>query len=922
MISMSTSATHRSVIRLLLCAVIAGSGLTASGCVYWNTMYNAKKLFKNAEKQNNPEFGGTKMTANRRLYEDAIAKAAKVVQKHPKSKYHDDALFLIGVSYFRIENISKSESAFRELLAVHPKSEFVEESQLYLARCRMQLGDEQSAYRTFSELASTARKPEWRAEATFQRGLYLSQIASRDSAVAAFRLILDEYPNSTRANEARLLAAEQLRLLARPQEAMALYEPLTGHKELTVRYPALIGYGESCYEAGLVDSGIVIFSAMAEDDAYADSIGTIRLLLGDGLERQGDLDGAWRQYEQVAAALERTRWSAEAYFNMAEIKQYEHNDLASAQAYYDKVREEYASGELSTLALTRSANIAKLAQFRKSLGRGELTSGSLDSSAQFFDPEDMPRLERLLKSSPVEARPIDFVHSSIRERLLADSLAALAATARVTDSVAMFGPETPAEFRSLWDDPDRFGPPTPAEFVVTDTVGLPATEPAPTGPDSAANSTVVVYGPPVDSLELIRNLRALELLAPKVWQLLVASDSSYGPPSPASLYDFGVGDVYGPATPWDILLGRLASATVDSSAIREREMRAALRAEREKAFADISTAAETQMQLAELYRFDLGYPDSALVEYAGIAERYRGTPYGAQALLAAADIYESEFADSSAARERLRQILGDYPYSDYAGDAIVRLGLKGTDADTAHPAKAYGAAEDLYLVENRPGDAIDAFRAFVEKYPYSRLVPRAEYAIAVLTDRYFPREDSSVIWAYQEITATYAQTELAAAAAQRLTPTVPRPRPRSAPAPKKEELALTPGSGAAPSDTAASTATELPRAPRPKFAGQVEFPSADVGVITREVVVVYRIVIDYSGRISEYELIQKSPSEDLDEATRRAIMQTTFDPDSIPVESLNIPYRYEMRITPPAPDPNELDWYNRTGGQPQIPGQP
>lgn len=924
MTPMSIAANRRLILRLLLVVWTVGSTLGLSGCVYWNTMYNAKKLFKNAEKQNNPEFGGTKMTANRRLYEDAIAKAAKVVQKHPKSKYHDDALFLIGVSYFRIENISKSESAFRELLAVHPKSEFVEESQLYLARCRMQLGDEQAAYRTFTELASNARKPEWRAEATFQRGMYLSQIDSHDSAVAAFQLILDQYPQSARANEARLLAATELRQLKRPQDAMALYQPLASDKEIALRYPALIGYGEACYEAGLVDSGIAIFSAMAEDDAYVDSIGTIRLLLGDGLERQGDLDGAWRQYEQVAAALERTRWSAEAYFNMAEIKQYKHNDLGSAQAYYDKVREEYASGDLSALALTRSANITKLAQFRKSLGRGELTSGASGDSAQTYDPESLPRLERLLKSSPMEARPADFVHSQERQKLIDDSLAASALLTAAADSVSAYGPATPDEFKNPLDDPNRFGPPTPPEFVglgVGDTTEIKTAGSA----DSAGAVVVVpeIYGPVVDSLEMLQNLRAEELLAVAVWEDIVAGDSLYGPPSPASLYDFGVGDVFGPATPTDILMGRLASAVVDSSAIRDRELRAALRAEREKAFADISTAAETQMQLAELYRFDLGYPDSALVEYSGIVERYPGTPYGAQALLAAADIYESEFADTAAAQARLRRILAEYPYTDYAGDAIARLGLRGTDADTAHPAKAYSAAEDLYLVENRPEDAIDAFRAFVEKYPYSRLVPRAEYAIAVLTDRYFPREDSSVIWAYQEIATTYAQTELAVAATQRLTPTVARPRPRSAPAPKKEEAALAQGGGAsAPADSAEAGTTELPRAPRPKFAGQVEFPSADVGVITREVVVVYRIVIDYSGRISEYELIQKSPSEDLNEATRRAIMQTTFDPDSIPVESLNIPYRYEMRITPPAPDPDELDWYNRTGGQPQIPGQP
>lgn len=260
-----SSQFHKIVLRIVTMVLLSIVGLSTSGCVYWNTMYNAKKHFKEAERQNDPKLGGTKMTANRRLYEDAIAKAAKVVQKHPKSKYHDDALYLIGVSYFRIDNFSKSESAFRELLAVHPKSEFLEESQLYLARCRMQSGDAQAAYRTFTDLANTARKPEWRSEATFQRGLYLSEVGSHDSAVAAFQHILEAYPESNRANEARVLAADELRKLNKPTEAMAIYQPLTTDKEPLVRYPALIGLGGACYEAGLVDSGIAIFSAMAED---------------------------------------------------------------------------------------------------------------------------------------------------------------------------------------------------------------------------------------------------------------------------------------------------------------------------------------------------------------------------------------------------------------------------------------------------------------------------------------------------------------------------------------------------------------------------------------------------------------------------------------------------------------------------------
>ena len=142
------------------------------GCVYFNTFYHAKKFYGEGERVREQAGLRASASAGKTHYESAIEKASKVVEKHPGSKYHDDALFMIGMCYFRIENFTKSENAFRELLVTHPESKFNEEARLYLARCRMELGDEQAGFRTFTELAETARKKEWRAEAIYQRGAY------------------------------------------------------------------------------------------------------------------------------------------------------------------------------------------------------------------------------------------------------------------------------------------------------------------------------------------------------------------------------------------------------------------------------------------------------------------------------------------------------------------------------------------------------------------------------------------------------------------------------------------------------------------------------------------------------------------------------------------------------------------------------
>ncbi|MEW5702262.1 MAG: tetratricopeptide repeat protein [Candidatus Zixiibacteriota bacterium] len=906
-----------------LAALCVAIGLMVGfpGCVYFNTYYNARSLFNTAEKQYRKDsHRGRQLSPSTQAYQDAITKAAKIVQKHPKSKYHDDALFLIGVSYFRMESYSKSENAFRELLATHPKSNLTEESELYLARCRMLMDDEQSAFRAFTQLATTARKPAWRAEAIFQRGLYFLKSGSADSAVAAFQVVLDEYSGTDRALEARLRAAEALRQVRRPREAIALYEPLAQEKNGEHRYEALTGIGLSWYEAEIPDSGIAIFSDMAEDDAYADSIGPIRLNLARGLRNIGDREGAQRQYEQVTATKETTPWSAEACFRLAEILQFEENDLLGAKDLYEKSRQEYSRGDLANLALTRSANITKLEQFRKELGRAELSKGGRQGGGaqEPYNPDAVPRLERNATYSPLAARPVDYAPPG-------------ALATAIADPTSTFGPPTPTDSSGAGDSAVVLGP-HPPDLVPGDSLlGPPApslTTAAAASADSAQSLAETQFGPPIDSAlffgprvnldDVEFNRRRLTLLPEAAWWRIAAIDSALGPPTPAYLYAFGSGDFLGPTAPPESLLVQAAAET-DEIARQEREAREAARSQRKEAYAEIAASATTQLELAELYRFDLQYPDSALVEYRDVTERYPGSPYAAQALLGMADVYNADLHDSMQADLCLRRILAEYPYSDCASDAMVRLGLENTPADTAHPAHAYKEAEAAYFQDDNPKVAIRKLRAFVEDYPQSRLVPRAEYAIAALTERHFPSTDSSIIWAYQEIVANYPGTELAKAATQKLQPTIHKPRPRAPIMAAKEEggkakdAAIQGERAAGEADTDSAQYAGLPRAPRTKVVGQFVWPTSistnDVGQNYRDYVV-YRILIDFTGQIAQHDMIRPTKWQDINDAAERTLRMTTFWADSIPPDSLNMWYKYEIEVTAPA---EELDEFRRLG---------
>jgi TolA-binding protein len=91
------------------------------GCVYFNTFYNAKLFFSEAEKlraEREGEFLGNNITDK---YKKVIEKSDIVINNYSDSKYLDNALFLKGRSHYYRREYDLSESTFKILLSSNPK---------------------------------------------------------------------------------------------------------------------------------------------------------------------------------------------------------------------------------------------------------------------------------------------------------------------------------------------------------------------------------------------------------------------------------------------------------------------------------------------------------------------------------------------------------------------------------------------------------------------------------------------------------------------------------------------------------------------------------------------------------------------------------------------------------------------------------
>ncbi len=93
-----------------------------SSCAYFNTFYNAKVYFKEAEKifyaqgRNTPEAAAK--------YNKVIEKCLKIFEYYKTSSYVDDALYLSAISYKRIGDYTKARTKFEELYRFFPDSPY------------------------------------------------------------------------------------------------------------------------------------------------------------------------------------------------------------------------------------------------------------------------------------------------------------------------------------------------------------------------------------------------------------------------------------------------------------------------------------------------------------------------------------------------------------------------------------------------------------------------------------------------------------------------------------------------------------------------------------------------------------------------------------------------------------------------------
>jgi TonB family protein len=351
-----------------LLGIVAAACAAAPSCAYYNTLYNARLKFAEAQdlaRQADPE--REKISPQEeRLYTESFEKAARVVKFHPESKWVDDALLLMGRASFEKGDFSTALRKFDEVLTLYPESELIGETLLMKGRTLIEAKDYDAGTQALSR-ALEVNDEEFRDDVAYFLGVVQHERGEIDEALAAYAEVVNGYRKSEWFSEAGLAAGDIETERGRLEAAEGYFEKVRRHgPTLEDRYHGGMRKGEALLARGEYARARTTFRDVADRVVDQDDRGRALLMEGRAAAASGDADEARRIFRGILVDYEHREAAADAQLAMAEMQD-EAGNLAEALAEYELVKEQGTGHPAWQKATARRTEIQRVLDLRSAV---------------------------------------------------------------------------------------------------------------------------------------------------------------------------------------------------------------------------------------------------------------------------------------------------------------------------------------------------------------------------------------------------------------------------------------------------------------------------------------------------------------------------------------------------------------------------
>ncbi|NQV17303.1 MAG: tetratricopeptide repeat protein [Armatimonadetes bacterium] len=335
-----------------------------SGCVYYNTFFNALKFFDEAQSQPLNDKGRPTSAAIQN-YNKTIKRCGLVLTEYKDSKWADDALFLLArAMYYKGTNHIQALEKFEDLLNYYPQSEHVPQAKIYIAKTNHKLKKEKEAYQLLQEYLTD---PEFK---DLHSSIYLIlanyHLEDEDFIQTEYFLqkIIDKYPKSEEYETAFFDLGKTYHISEDYEKSNEVFFDLLKAKvskknKLEARFFIANNY----LLLNDFDTSYEYIKKLLKDEYRQENITKIQLLKARCLVKLGRIEEASELFDIIKEDNKRTQISAEAYFYLGEMHFNVTRDYEKAIEHYNFVKSEFSRSEFVELALSRSSIASQIIQY-------------------------------------------------------------------------------------------------------------------------------------------------------------------------------------------------------------------------------------------------------------------------------------------------------------------------------------------------------------------------------------------------------------------------------------------------------------------------------------------------------------------------------------------------------------------------------
>lgn len=339
------------------------------GCAYFNTFYNARENYRLGVEKQKKTTSETITSEVKNHFDKAIEKSWKLIDIYgDSSKYADDALLLIGQSYFNLRDYPKAERVFQQFLLKFSNSDLTPEAKLWLAKSYIALAKEDLALDLLNQFFEGRVSNKNAAQTYFILGELYFKRGDYEQSIENLTRSLEITRDDEMRGDAEFMIGQSFFNLEQYDNAILHFSRLEKLDVPPIKeFEALMQKINALNELQKYDEADIILRIMLRDQRFKDQFAFIETQLAHIAEIQGYTDYARELYTDVIKKYPRKEGTALASFYLAQLFQFEYGNLDSARAYYDNVKKQYSASTVGDLATQRFNLLSEYVKIRDRL---------------------------------------------------------------------------------------------------------------------------------------------------------------------------------------------------------------------------------------------------------------------------------------------------------------------------------------------------------------------------------------------------------------------------------------------------------------------------------------------------------------------------------------------------------------------------